>query len=464
MPRNALIVEYDPEMLSILKKDLKKYAKAFFPLMAESAPLAKKILKKYRISLVVIDLETAQKAGLDLLAHLNENYPDIHTIAMTNQESAPVSGFRATDYLKKPFILEDLAKKIIDILKTEAQGGVLRGTSPGTFLQLVEMEQKTCSIRLTHEKSNSQGVLFFLEGELLDARLNELRGREAAYQILAWEEANMAIQESCPLTENKVQADLQAVLLEAMRLKDDEEEKAADVKMSQEEIDEYILSERQKQSELELEIEIEVEAEEEPAAMVEEEKPTPPPMERGGERDTKISVSISRTKKDAPSRPAVSYTVADNVIGTLINVKDAVLGSTFIKIVLRIFVFIVAICCVAFSCLYFTMESDKDLTVRIEQAKAYIQKRQETLYALDKEIDNLYSEREYSIKNNESQAVIMEYDLKIADLEERQDKLQAESETKKEVLEQRQAKLEAIKRKSLIERLFERAGDLVKQD
>ncbi len=56
------------------------------------------------------------------------------------------------------------------------------------------MEQKTCTIRLEDKSTAEKGILFFSEGELLDARVNNLKGESAAYKIFSWEEVNLSIQ------------------------------------------------------------------------------------------------------------------------------------------------------------------------------------------------------------------------------------------------------------------------------
>jgi hypothetical protein len=91
------------------------------------------------------------------------------------------------------------------------------------FLQLIEMEQKTCTIRLEKKSGGEKGILFFRDGELLDARVNNMQGQSAAHEIFSWDAVNLSIQNGCALKENKIQSDLQPLILEAMRRKDEEE-------------------------------------------------------------------------------------------------------------------------------------------------------------------------------------------------------------------------------------------------
>ena len=90
------------------------------------------------------------------------------------------------------------------------------------FLQLIEMEQKTCTIRLEKKSGGEKGILFFSDGELLDARAKNMQGESAAHEIFSWDAVNLSIQNGCALKENKIQSELQPLILEAMRRKDEE--------------------------------------------------------------------------------------------------------------------------------------------------------------------------------------------------------------------------------------------------
>jgi len=93
------------------------------------------------------------------------------------------------------------------------------------------MEQKTCTIRVVNRDTQVRGVLFIKEGELFDARIKDRQGKEAAFEILSWEKVTLSIQDTCVLKENRIQIGLQAILFDAMRLKD--ESLAGDVPMEE---------------------------------------------------------------------------------------------------------------------------------------------------------------------------------------------------------------------------------------
>jgi hypothetical protein len=91
----------------------------------------------------------------------------------------------------------------------------------GTFLQLIEAEEKTCTLRVLDRRTGQRGVLFFLEGELMDARLNDVFGLEAAHAILSWDNTTLSVQYACPRKQKRIPGDLQGILLETMRRHDE---------------------------------------------------------------------------------------------------------------------------------------------------------------------------------------------------------------------------------------------------
>ena len=228
MQKTVLIVDDDKIWLYSIKKKVDKYKKAFSVLTAEDGLDAVEKLKKNVISLVVTDMQMPRMDGFALLAHLSENYPDIPVIVVTAystpKSKKAVLERGAAGYIEKPFAIENLIQKITNSLKKESEGGILQTIPVEMFIQLIEMEQKTCTIRVVNKSSNKQGVLFFKSGILLHARVADLQGKLASYEIFSWDKVTVSIQDSCALKERRIEEDLQAILLDAMRLKDEADE------------------------------------------------------------------------------------------------------------------------------------------------------------------------------------------------------------------------------------------------
>lgn len=225
MGKQVLIVDDNQELLLALKDGIERYDDTLSVLMAGNGQIAVEKLKANPISIVVTDLKMPRMDGLSLLGYIMENYPDIPVIIMTAYGTPELEKLAheggAIDYIAKPFNIQDLARKIINILRKESEGGVLKNIDSEVFLQLVWMGQKTCTIRVVEKPSGKLGVLFFKGGELLDARAGSLQGEGAAYEIFSWEDVTISIQDDCFQKEKKIRENLQAILLEAMRRKDE---------------------------------------------------------------------------------------------------------------------------------------------------------------------------------------------------------------------------------------------------
>ena len=225
MIKKVLIVDDLKDVLDSLKDGLKKYDESFSIILADGGQSAIDRLKTTPISLVVTDLAMPEVDGFAVLSFIMEHYPEIPVIIMTAYGN-PKTKKRAQEvgaigWFDKPFELDDLAKKIITMLRKESEGGTLHGVSSGMFLQLIEMEQKSCTIRLLDKDSGQNGVLFFKDGVLMDARTNNLQGKSAALDIFSWDNVTLSIQNDCPIKEKKIKGELQAILMEAMRIKDE---------------------------------------------------------------------------------------------------------------------------------------------------------------------------------------------------------------------------------------------------
>ena len=228
MAKPVLIADDDQELLLVLKEGLEKYKDEFEVLLAGDGQAAMKKMESSPVALVVADLKMPGMDGFSLLGQIAEQYPDIPVIIITAYGSSQIREMvqqnGAAGYLEKPFMIDDLLKEMRSVLNREADGGTLHGISLAMFLQLIDMEQKTCTLRVLEKSSGKEGALFFRDGELLEARTGSQNGEEAAYTILSWDDTQISIQNSCSMKEKKIHRDPQAILMDAMRLKDESQE------------------------------------------------------------------------------------------------------------------------------------------------------------------------------------------------------------------------------------------------
>ncbi len=243
--KQVLIVDNNTDLLMSIKEGLGRFRSQFSVLLAGDGKKALDILKKESISVVVSDVKMPKMNGLELLLNITNEYPDIPVIIMTayGREELEWMARRsgAVAFIGKPFSMRDLSTKLLSLLKQESDGGVINSIAVGVFMQLAEMEEMTCTIRVRSDINSTTGVVFFKEGQLMDARYGSKVGEDAIFMIMALEQAKIEIQNSCSATvQARIGMGLQAVLLEAMRLKDelasDESEKNDEVRAVKESI------------------------------------------------------------------------------------------------------------------------------------------------------------------------------------------------------------------------------------
>lgn len=225
--KNILIVDDDAEILSLLAQTVKAH-KDIAVVTADTGRAALKLLKHIKIDLVILDKELDDMDGLDLLDAIYRDYNTIPMILMTwNQDDSDFkkindqAGYR---WFEKPFHMDDFLETVVEELYSGPKG-VIDGISIPAFLQMIEMEEKTCTLVI--KSGNNTGIMYFLKGSLLDAETGDFKGQDAAFRIINWVKAAIEIENTCRKREKNIRPTLMQILMEAAKRKDDlyEEEK-----------------------------------------------------------------------------------------------------------------------------------------------------------------------------------------------------------------------------------------------
>jgi DNA-binding NtrC family response regulator len=121
----VLIVDGDLEFSNTLKVGLQKYEGQFEAVTASDREEALEVLKKARISVMIIDLVMSETDGQGLLTHMKKNRPQVPCIAMIARGRPEIKN--ATDpgifhFIEKPFEFSELANVIIDGLDRIDEG------------------------------------------------------------------------------------------------------------------------------------------------------------------------------------------------------------------------------------------------------------------------------------------------------------------------------------------------------
>ncbi|MBL0211572.1 MAG: response regulator [Holophagaceae bacterium] len=191
-------------------------------LTAKNGKLAAQILDDHRVDLVVTDLKMPELDGYGLLSHMSRHHPGVPAIVMTAFGTPEIeSRLRdqgVTCVLDKPFDFPRLQNAVAEALSAMASGH-LTGISLATFLQMIQIERKTCMVRV--EAKGGQGLLHFLDGQLIHAQAGTSTGDDAALAILAWEDPAIELLKGRTPVPGQPMRSLPNLLMEACRIKDE---------------------------------------------------------------------------------------------------------------------------------------------------------------------------------------------------------------------------------------------------
>ena len=225
MLRKILFVDDDQILRFAVEKHLATYSDHFSVAVASDGFDAVKKLQKMPFSLVVLDLIMPRMDGMSLIGHIRDNYPDIPIIIVSGMPAERIpqlteaSGIVA--YFNKPFQADELVTAIMNNLRKEAEGGIMYDVSPAVFLQFMEMDCKTCTIRVLDKTSNQGGILYFIDGGLVDARVGELHGIDAALKVFTWDTVTIFLRNDCPPRQDIINSGLQPIIMKAAGMKDE---------------------------------------------------------------------------------------------------------------------------------------------------------------------------------------------------------------------------------------------------
>ena len=191
--------------------------------------------------LVLSDTRLPKLDGYTLVRKLKERneWAGIPIVFLTSQKSIEdkIRGLElgVEDYLTKPIFVRELIARVNLLLARRTQENITasRTTLAGRtrfsgstqdmavvdLLQTFEVSRKT---GVCHLHSGAQEAhIYFREGKVVDAELGRLRGEEAIYRALIWNEAAFEVEFKSIGNEDVIGGSTQAILMEGMRRVDE---------------------------------------------------------------------------------------------------------------------------------------------------------------------------------------------------------------------------------------------------
>ncbi len=224
--RNVLIVDDEPALLLSIESGFENQQDRFKVFTAANGKKALTTLGEHEIDLVVTDLQMPEMDGFELLAEMSSKYPTIPNVVMsafgTTEIESQLKSLGTFQFLNKPLDFDALEECITTALDSiEEQKGSISGLSLGNFLQLIDAEQKTCTISVFNSSSH-KGVLHFSSGKILNAATGDLKADAAVIEMITWDNVKISLQELAVSPHVCViKAELMLLLMEGAKLKDE---------------------------------------------------------------------------------------------------------------------------------------------------------------------------------------------------------------------------------------------------
>ncbi len=219
--KTIVILENPIVELNSLVGIFKKWQKEINVLTAREEEAAIDIISSRQVDLIVCNLSLPEKKELEGLSRLTRSFPFVPCIAIASKgktSSSKAMEMGASRCLERPFDADQLLAEVSELLELSSSGSV-KGIPIHSFLQMLETEEKTCTL-LIHSKDDT-GLLYLRNGALIGAETRELRNEEAVYAILTWDEAVIEIRYLNEQQQQEIDKPLISLIIEAFRRKDE---------------------------------------------------------------------------------------------------------------------------------------------------------------------------------------------------------------------------------------------------
>ncbi len=228
--KTIVILENPIVELNSLVGIFKKWQKEINVLTAREEEAAIDIISSRQVDLIVCNLSLPEKKELEGLSRLTRSFPFVPCIAIASKgktSSSKAMEMGASRCLERPFAADQLLAEVSELLELRSSGTV-KGIPIHSFLQMLETEEKTCTL-LIHSKEDT-GLIYLRNGALIGAETRELKNEEAVYAILSWDEAVIEIRYLNEHQRQEIDTPLITLIIEAFRRKDEHDGRDGETK------------------------------------------------------------------------------------------------------------------------------------------------------------------------------------------------------------------------------------------
>ncbi len=238
--QKLLLVDADPRSVRVLEVSLKKAGYSVTTATDGLDALAK--IESLTPDLVLSDTRLPKLDGYSLVRKLKERleWAAIPIVLLTSQKSIEdkIRGLElgVEDYLTKPIFVRELIARVNLLIAKRTQENIAASKSGPmsgrTRFSGSTQDMAVVDLLQTFEVSRKSGVvhlrsgaheahIYFRDGKVVDAVLGRLRGEEAIYRTLIWNEATFEVEFKPISNDDVIGGSTQAILMEGMRRVDE---------------------------------------------------------------------------------------------------------------------------------------------------------------------------------------------------------------------------------------------------
>lgn len=220
--KTILIIDKETIEMDSLVGMFKKWQTEINILTVREEQAAINIIAAQQVDLVVCDLSLTEKEKPEGLACLTHTFPYIPCIAIIPKgsgQTVEVIALGASYCLERPFEAEQLLQYAGELLEI-GNFGTVKGIPVHSLLQMLEGEEKTCTLMVHHGKEGT-GLLYMQNGVVISAEAGDQKNEDAVYEILIWEETIAEIKYFNSQRQREIHKPLLSLIMEAFRRKDE---------------------------------------------------------------------------------------------------------------------------------------------------------------------------------------------------------------------------------------------------
>jgi predicted regulator of Ras-like GTPase activity (Roadblock/LC7/MglB family)/response regulator of citrate/malate metabolism len=220
MSNKILLVDDEKTLLQSIKKGLAHLSDTVTTDICFSVSDAIKQIEAVDYDLIVTDIRMPFKSGIDLLLYLKMNDFSggikVMSAYTTEENLKKINSLGIIDVIPKPFDFEWFEEMIIDFFKKKKEAAVtFESIDLLSVMQVINLDRKTSALQI--EGDGLEGVIYFVEGEIIDAEYQGLRGEAAVLKLIAQRKRNISVKKIKNNVKKTIDVPFVEFMLDAMK-------------------------------------------------------------------------------------------------------------------------------------------------------------------------------------------------------------------------------------------------------